>query len=810
MSNKKLNQLYAEHTGKVSDKWSLYLTEYDRLFDDYRDKPIRLLEIGIQNGGSLEIWSKYFSNASALIGCDINPDCVHLSFDDSRIGVIVGDANAPEVREQVFQRSPQFDIIIDDGSHLSSDIIKSFALYFPLVVEGGVFIAEDLHCSYVEQFEGGLYNPYSSLAFFKRLGDIVNYEHWRNNKPRKILVKEFTTHFGVDFDDYDLARIHSIEFINSLCVIKKLPPEKNVIGKRIIAGLEERVSNWLHKLNATSIQDIAMNISDDEHLDVFELANNVNILNQTLAERDGQIASLNLAVTERDGQIANLNLAVTERDVQIRELKIVASGQDERIRALDQTLNKRELALNSSTAELGRIISSRSWKVTKPLRFAGRFLRRDWAAVRASILSFRNAKGNSFVTEEETSANKDVILKDGASNSWNKQDMLLEQPSFCNKRILLVSYYCPSRAHAGGLRILDIYSLIKSAFPNVQLDLYTPKRPVVDWNYEDVEKIFDNIFWSPSEDLSLGGFNQLPKTARRYDVIDLQFHQSAHDIKSWGKVGQKIIFTPMESLLRVLLISLRYRDIFPMRKMLRNIRLAKEELIFARKADEVVCVSEQDASPLRMFCPAGKVCALETAVSNIEFADAFARRHEDITPELKQPIILYVAYFGSETNIKALKWYLINVHPLITIALPEYRLQVVGRGDLSIFKEYQSHFIEFIGEVPKLTPYIRGAKVGIAPALSGSGIRGKINQYSIYGVPVVATKIAAKGLVYQDGLDIFITDQDRSFAKHCIRLLRENDLNRAIGQRAREKVFAQYTWESKMDAIKKIYNLEVA
>jgi cephalosporin hydroxylase len=137
----------------------LYLTEYDRLFKDYRDKPVRLLEIGIQNGGSLDIWSKYFSNAAVLIGCDINPDCARLSYDDPRIGVVIGDANAPEVRKQVFKHSPQFDIVIDDGSHLSSDIVKSFALYFQHVVEGGIFIAEDLHCSYWIKFEGWLFDP---------------------------------------------------------------------------------------------------------------------------------------------------------------------------------------------------------------------------------------------------------------------------------------------------------------------------------------------------------------------------------------------------------------------------------------------------------------------------------------------------------------------------------------------------------------------------------------------------------------------------------------------------------------------------
>ena len=72
---KSLFELYREHQGKVSDKWSIYLSEYDRLFSIYRDQPIRMLEIGVQNGGSLEIWSKYFPDAHVLVGCDINPDC---------------------------------------------------------------------------------------------------------------------------------------------------------------------------------------------------------------------------------------------------------------------------------------------------------------------------------------------------------------------------------------------------------------------------------------------------------------------------------------------------------------------------------------------------------------------------------------------------------------------------------------------------------------------------------------------------------------------------------------------------------------
>jgi len=83
-----------------------------------------------------------------LIGCDVNPNCAHLRFDDSSIGVIIGETNAHDVCGRVLQGSPYFDIIIDDGYHMSCDIIKSFALYFSRIAEGGLYIAYDQHCSY--------------------------------------------------------------------------------------------------------------------------------------------------------------------------------------------------------------------------------------------------------------------------------------------------------------------------------------------------------------------------------------------------------------------------------------------------------------------------------------------------------------------------------------------------------------------------------------------------------------------------------------------------------------------------------------
>lgn len=236
---KKLTDLYKDHTGKVSDKWRSYLDEYDKLFTPFRSLPISLLEIGIQNGGSLEIWSQYFPNAQKFVGCDINPDCANLSYLDPRIAFVVGDANAEEVKEKVFQHSQSFDLIVDDGSHTSGDIVKAFANYFPALRDGGLFVAEDLHCSYWGEFDGGIYHPHSSINFFKLLADIVNHEHWGLAKTRGDLVAGYKEKFQVNFPENLLAEVGSVKFINSICIIEK--KSKNLLGTRVVAGTDSQV-----------------------------------------------------------------------------------------------------------------------------------------------------------------------------------------------------------------------------------------------------------------------------------------------------------------------------------------------------------------------------------------------------------------------------------------------------------------------------------------------------------------------------------------------------------------------------------------
>ena len=267
---KDLRQLYASHAGKLSDRWTSYLERYESLLADWRLRPVRLLEIGVQNGGSLELWAQYFPHAALIAGCDIEPQCGDLRYDDPRVKVVVGDISEPATEQKIDALSPQWDIIIDDGSHQSGHIVAAFARYFPKLMLGGLFVAEDLHCSYWGEYEGGLSDPFSSVAFFKCLLDVIHYEHWGVVTTRAQYLQRFARRYRCRFDDSVLAQIHAVEFHNSQCVIRKHGASQNVLGARVAAGTTATVSSKVLALAGTSSRppDQSQNPwSDARHFD---------------------------------------------------------------------------------------------------------------------------------------------------------------------------------------------------------------------------------------------------------------------------------------------------------------------------------------------------------------------------------------------------------------------------------------------------------------------------------------------------------------------------------------------------------------
>jgi hypothetical protein len=210
------------------------------LFEPLKDSSFDLVEIGVQNGGSLEIWGKFFKNVTNIVGFDNDPKCANLKFEDSRIKMFIGDASSKETAQIVKNETTNLGLVIDDGSHKSSDIIRSFLLLFPLVKPGGLYVIEDLHASYWQSWEGGLSDPDSAMQFLKLLADVINFDHWGIDAKREDVFESMLITSDL-IKKSDLSEVGSVTFTDSLCVIRKKESSEYGLGVRVGFGLQADV-----------------------------------------------------------------------------------------------------------------------------------------------------------------------------------------------------------------------------------------------------------------------------------------------------------------------------------------------------------------------------------------------------------------------------------------------------------------------------------------------------------------------------------------------------------------------------------------
>ncbi len=364
-----LKDIYRSHTGKVSDKWELYLDEYTRLLNKFRNEPISILEIGIQNGGSLEIWSKYFAAAKSILGCDIDSNCENLRYDDERINVIVGDVNDDSTKSRIIELNNRFDIIIDDGSHTSADIIETFVNYYPFLNEGGLYIVEDIHCSYWKEFGGGLYSPFTAIEFFKKLTDVINHEHWGIESSTEQFLSRIIGVYDIHPEHFikTLNSIHSISFANSLVTINKLTTPYHGLGNRVISGNSASVNNEVISLGGcTSVAPpqtenkwSTLQCSPSESFESLqqELTERTN-LNLSLQNKIDDLHE-KLILSEAKNSDLNKNLAELSKNLESSTDKLAK----QKLKAAEYKENIDKLSFNYQS-----MLNSTSWKITKPIR----------------------------------------------------------------------------------------------------------------------------------------------------------------------------------------------------------------------------------------------------------------------------------------------------------------------------------------------------------------------------------------------------------------------------------------------------------
>jgi len=132
-----------------------------------------MLEIGSFYGDSLQIWQEYLHPDSLIVGIDLDSKLVKIANSGGVHVRIVGEKNDSLLSELAAEFGP-FDVILDAGSHTSSQMVDSFrCLFANALSDSGVYVVEDGYCDF-----WAFYNRFSFIDVVKALIDAV-YGHYQ-------------------------------------------------------------------------------------------------------------------------------------------------------------------------------------------------------------------------------------------------------------------------------------------------------------------------------------------------------------------------------------------------------------------------------------------------------------------------------------------------------------------------------------------------------------------------------------------------------------------------------------------------------
>ena len=207
-----LREIFETQLTLRSDKWLPYFDVYETFFSRYRERFSTFVEVGVQGGGSMQMWRKYFGTNAKIYGIDIDPAVRDLDLSDANVTIIVGDQTKSSFWDSMLHSIGTIDMFLDDGGHTMDQQINTLLAVWPAIAEGGVYVCEDLHTSYWSSHGGGFRKPETMIEMCKSLIDLMHINHISDAEPPAQLLNLF-------------SNVGSIHFYDSIVVLTKGKPE---------------------------------------------------------------------------------------------------------------------------------------------------------------------------------------------------------------------------------------------------------------------------------------------------------------------------------------------------------------------------------------------------------------------------------------------------------------------------------------------------------------------------------------------------------------------------------------------------------
>jgi glycosyltransferase involved in cell wall biosynthesis len=189
-------------------------------------------------------------------------------------------------------------------------------------------------------------------------------------------------------------------------------------------------------------------------------------------------------------------------------------------------------------------------------------------------------------------------------------------------------------------------------------------------------------------------------------------------------------------------------------------RTRRDELRLILESDAAMVVNQVEKDYLAREVPDANVHVVQIVFEEQPPGPAFEARQD----------ILYIGGYLHPPNVDAVLYFTSEILPGIRQRLPGVRFFVLGSNPPLELKALQCEYIVVPGFQADIAPYFNACRLMVAPLRYGAGIKGKLGTSFSYGLPVVATAVAAEGMGLHDRRELLIADTPEDFVQSVIEL----------------------------------------
>ena len=204
------------------------------------------------------------------------------------------------------------------------------------------------------------------------------------------------------------------------------------------------------------------------------------------------------------------------------------------------------------------------------------------------------------------------------------------------------------------------------------------------------------------------------------------------------------------------------------------------------KADETWVVSSVEQQLLQKEWPDASIQVVSNIVDIPGSSTPFALRRD----------WLFIGSFLHPPNIDAVLFFVEKIYPLVSERLRDAKFYIVGDKAPPEIVALSNERIVVTGLQRDVRQFFDSVKLSVAPLRFGAGVKGKINQSMAFGVPVVATTLAAEGMELTDREDVLLADEPEDFARALIELYESDELWNRLSENGVKKTMALYSVEA--------------